>query len=231
MVIYIDNDLLIINKPSGILVIPDGFSKELPYLKSILEADHGRLWTVHRLDKDTSGVLVFARNPDAHRSLSEAFRNRQVDKIYHALCSGCPDWQQTTARFPLKVNGDRSHRTVFDQEKGKPAITDFALLSDSNSLALSLIEAHPHTGYTHQIRAHLSLLGLPILGDPLYRYPKSWQGPRITGDQIPPFNRTALHAIQISFIHPKTAQPLIVSAPYPDDFANLVNQIKKEPAK
>ena len=117
-----------------------------------------------------------------------------------ALCSGVPDWQDQTINLPLRVDGDRRHRTILDPVNGKPARTEVRLLQSMQTYCL--IEARPSTGYTHQIRAHLALVGLPLLGDPLYGYPPSWDGPRADLSALPPFPRTALHAREISFTHP-----------------------------
>jgi RluA family pseudouridine synthase len=181
----------------------------------------GRLFVVHRLDKDTSGVVLFARNADCHRDLNLQFAERQVTKVYWALVAGSPTWETKTIDAPLRINGDRSHRTVVDYKEGKPAISEARLIQQFSEWAL--IEITPHTGYTHQIRAHLSSLGLPLLGDPLYRYPPQWNGTRIDAHLLPIMARTALHALKISFRHPVSAEIISVQAPIPDDIQNLIN--------
>ncbi len=165
--IYDDDDLVIVNKPAGLLTIRDGYSASLPYLLRSLEVHYGRLWVVHRLDKETSGIVVFARNSQSHRILNQQFENRQVKKIYHALVNGSPKWNEKTAALPLRVNGDRRHRTIVDPTRGKPARTELWVLKRWKEV--SLIGAIPLTGYTHQIRAHLSAEGFPILADSLYQ--------------------------------------------------------------
>ena len=104
--IYSDENLLVLNKPAGISVLPEGWDKDAPYLVKMLEAEYGRLWVVHRLDKMTSGVMVFARNAEAHRDLSIQFEKHQVEKVYHALAAGNPRWEEHTARHPLRADGD-----------------------------------------------------------------------------------------------------------------------------
>jgi RluA family pseudouridine synthase len=219
-VLWSDDDLLIVNKPSDLRVIPDGYNPSLPTLVRLLEPMWGRLFVVHRLDKDTSGVIIFARGADSHRSLNQQFAERQVHKTYWALVAGLPGWEAKTIDLPLRINGDRSHRTVVDYKEGKPASTTARVLKRFETW--SWVETSPHTGYTHQIRAHLSSIGHPLLGDALYRYPPQWNGPRVDPASLPAFARTALHALEVSFHHPVTAEPLSFKAPLPDDFQVLL---------
>ncbi len=224
MILYSDEHILAIDKPSGLLSIPDGYNRSLPTVQSTLEPAWGKLYIVHRLDKDTSGVLLLARSAEAHRLLDRQFARHEVEKVYHALCAGAPPWNDLLVDLPLRVNGDRSHRTVVDSLKGKPAWTDLQVLRRFEGFCL--IEARPRTGYTHQIRAHLSSIGLPLLGDPLYRIPNAYQGPRPDLALAPAFQRTALHAVNLAFHHPVTLQRLELSAPCPPDFQQLLSGLK-----
>jgi len=215
-----DEAVLAVNKPAGMLTIRDGYDPALPYLSGRLQERYGRVWTVHRLDKDTSGVILFARSAEAHRLLNRQFEDKQVRKVYHALAWGVPEWTETRAEYPLRVDGDRRHRTVIDPRNGKPASTTLRVLETYPSVGASLIEARPTSGYTHQIRAHLTHLGFPLLGDALYARPDAVAG-------FPPLlTRTALHAAQISFIHPLAQEVLTVNAPYPDDFQQALEQLR-----
>ncbi len=221
VILYSDADLLVINKPSGLLSIPDGYNPALPSVQTLLEEEWGRLYIVHRLDKDTSGVFLLARTPETHRTLDRQFADRKVKKIYHALCIGTPTWKNKTIKAPLRVNGDRSHRTIVDAARGKPAQTEVTLLEQFQGYCL--IEAQPTTGYTHQIRAHLSSIGHPILGDPLYRLPPNLKSTPIDLQVFHTISRTALHAFSISFFHPVNAEWLTIQAPYPTDIQNLLS--------
>ena len=219
-IFWSDEDLLVVDKPAGLRVIPDGYDPQLPTLVGLLQSEWGKLWVIHRLDKDTSGVILFARSAEAHRSLNQQFASRLVSKVYHAFAAGSPDWDQRKVNFPLRINGDRGHRTIVDLHKGKPAHTDLKVVK--RQPLYCLIEARPHTGYTHQIRAHLAACGLPLLGDPLYQYPPSWTGSKVDLKSLPLIGRTALHALEIHFQHPGTGQEMVFSAPYPSDFQILI---------
>jgi len=215
IVLWSDLFLVVVNKPSGLLTLPDGYDPALPYISQLLEPEFGRMWIVHRLDKDTSGLLVLARTAEAHRFLNTAFETRQVTKIYHALVADCPEWDERRVSLPLRANGDRQHRTVVDARKGKPAITNLRVLERFSQWAL--IEASPETGRTHQIRAHLAVAGFPILGDALYG--------RDEGQFI---QRVALHARSLAFPHPVTGEVISFQAPYPEDFIRVLELLRKQ---
>jgi len=225
LVLYSDESILVVNKPAGLLSVSDGYHRELPTIRSRLEPQWGRCWIVHRLDKDTSGVMIIARTPEAHRTLNRQFASREVRKVYHAICAGSPGEDEWQITFPLRINGDRNHRTVVDQDQGKPALTTIRVLRRMKYACL--VAALPHTGYTHQIRAHLSSSGFPILGDPLYRIPRTFTGPLPELSALPFFPRPALHAFQIHFLHPATGQSMEFTAPHPSDFQSLLDQLSK----
>lgn len=211
--IYQDPSLLVVNKPAGLPVLSDGWEKDSPYLLQQLERDHGHLFIVHRLDKFTSGVIIFARSAEAHRLLNDQFESRQTCKIYHVILSGLPAWDEHTARHPLRLNVGHRHRTVVDHSRGKPSETQFHLLQRFSDTCLA--EARPATGRTHQIRVHAYALGFPLLGDSLYSAPPT--------NLIP---RPALHALSLEFVHPLTNARLFFTAPYPEDFQNALNTLK-----
>ena len=211
-ILHIDDHILIVDKPAGISVLPDGWDPDSPYLLKMLEAEHGRLWVIHRLDKLTSGVLLFARSAEAHRHLSIQFERREVEKIYHAILAGSPPWDNKTTRFPLRANVGSRHRTVVDDRKGKPSETHFIVLERAHGHAL--VAARPFTGRTHQIRVHAYALGFPVLGDPLYGL--------LETDLIA---RPALHALSLGFRHPADDSPVQFSASYPEDFAAALDSL------
>jgi len=215
-ILWEDAALVAVNKPAGLRAIPDGYDPTLPHLHGLLSAQYGRLWVVHRLDKDTSGVMILARSAAAHRSLSLQFEQRETRKEYHALVCGAPDWEEREIDLPLRVNGDRKHRTVIDAAGGRAAFTFCRVLRRWG--AFTLLAVYPRTGYTHQIRAHLAAVGLPIAADPLYAALARPAPP-------PPIQRTALHAFQIHFTHPIQAAPMTLQAPYPADLEEAIGRL------
>ena len=206
---YQDERILVINKPSGLPVLPDGWEKDSPYLVKMLEEEFGKIFVVHRLDKVTSGVMVFARDAESHRALNIQFENREVEKIYHAIVEGHPKWEEKTAKHPLRVNVGHKHRTAVDDRNGKPSETRFRLRELYQAAAL--VEATPKTGRTHQVRVHARALGHTLVGDILYGAAES---------KI--IVRPALHALTLTFAHPVTQERLTFKAEYPPDFARAL---------
>ena len=215
LVLWEDDALLVVNKPAGMLVIPGGFDRSTPLVK-VLRERFGNLWVVHRLDRDTSGVLVFARTAHAHRALNTQFQERQVAKVYHALVCGDPPWTARTVSLPLRPNGDRRHRTVVDHERGKPARTRFRVLE--RFVGYTLVAAMPESGRRHQIRVHLAALKLPIVADALYGAPAT--------DETISLRRIALHAFSLSLRHPSEGTTMTFEAPYPTDMASALEQLR-----
>lgn len=211
---YQDESLLVVDKPSGILSIPHGYDSSLPYLGGLLEPYFGKIWMVHRLDKETSGLLVLARNIEAHRELNREFREREVHKTYHCLVTPAPDWDSLAMTEPLLVDADREHRTRVDLIHGKPACTEARTLLRKDPFAL--LACSISTGLRHQIRAHLYFHGLHIPGDSLYAPRKlveaeSWK-----------FSRMMLHSWRLKFTHPLTHEPMDFVAADPDEFLQVL---------
>jgi len=204
-IIYEDTHLIVIDKPPGLSVLPDGWEKNSEYLIKILEAEHGKIFVVHRLDKITSGVIVFARDAETHRALNTQFENHEAQKTYHAVLEGNPKWNEKVARHPLRSNVGHKHRTMVDDKNGKPSETRFRVMKRYPESAL--VEAKPMTGRTHQIRVHAYALGHPLVEDVLYGARDLYGIPR-----------PMLHAQSLSFIHPATNEKLKFSAPHPADF-------------
>ena len=213
-VLWVDEVLIAINKPSGLRSLPDGYDPGMPHLKSLLEPVYGRLWIVHRLDKETSGVLILARTAEAHRFLNSQFEQHIARKVYHALLKGSPEWDDKLVDLPLHPNGDRRHRTIVDAQRGKPAATRLHVLLRFK--AYTLVEASPETGRTHQIRAHLAAIGFPLPGDKLYG-----------GDApIPTLEGFALHARSLTLKHPTTGELISIEAPYPAALQSVLKQLQ-----
>lgn len=213
--IFLDNHILVINKPANLSVLPEGWDKDAAYLVKTLEEQFEKIWVVHRIDKITSGIIVFALNAEAHRSLNIQFEKHQVEKKYHALINGVPKWEEKTTRFPLRVNVGHKHRTMVDNRNGVSAETKFKV--EERYQASTLVEAMPMTGRTHQIRVHAYALGYPLIGDVLYSAPESNV-----------IARPALHAFSLIFSHPVTNERVSFQAEYPEDFQKSVHLLRSK---
>lgn len=230
-------DFIVVLKPAGVSVIPErpgmpefaGAGTEPP-LTELLAPAYGKLYVVHRIDKETSGLVLMARTKAAHAGLSLAFQERRVEKVYRAIVAGRPEWEETACELRLRSDGDRQHRTVIDARRGKQTRTSFKLLSALGPY--SLVEARPETGRTHQIRVHLASLGHPVLCDGLYGsgkpillsdFKRGRRGDPF--DERPLLSRLALHALSLSL--ESGGERLAFEAPYPRDFQALLNQLEK----
>ena len=231
--LYDDEDIVVVSKRSGLLVAADRYDEGARRLDLAVEKEFGQLFAVHRIDKDTSGAVVYARNADAHRALSMQFEQRKIQKVYHCLVHGRPQWSKLHEATPLLPDADSRHRTVTNQRIGKPSETDFRNLGSCGPY--SWLEACPRTGRTHQIRAHLRHLGIFIVGDPLYSgnqrgvflsdFKRKWNGD--TDEERPLLSRLALHAWRITLAHPRTGERMTFTAPYPRDLEAVRNQLAK----
>ncbi len=232
-VVFEDSDIIVFNKASGILTAADRYDNDAPRLDVLAEEKHGKLLAVHRIDKDTSGLIVYAKTKESHRSLSMAFEKKDVKKVYHALVYGRPLWEEYLCDAALMIDGDAKHRSVVNKRQGKPSKTELKFLGSCN--AFSWIEARPITGRTHQIRAHLLHEGFQIVCDPLYGgnqkaiklsdIKRSWKGDVFT--ERPLLNRLALHAYSLEFEHPSTGKKMSFIAPYSKDMDSLRKQLAK----
>ena len=216
-ILFEDDDLIVINKPPGLVVHPGAGHREHTLVNALLNhcetlsgiGGKERPGIVHRLDKETSGCLVVAKNDATHRDLSEQFAARTVEKIYLALVAG--KLPKTAGVIEGKIGRHPIHRKRMSATtlRGRGAKTEYRVVRSSNRA--SLIQCRPHTGRTHQIRVHLHHLGHPVLGDKVY-------APRLAKD----FPRQMLHAWKLGFRHPRTEEWKSFEAPLPDDFAAAI---------
>lgn len=201
-------DILAVDKPEGLASIHEQ-GKEC--LLSLLSAQFpDKLYVVHRLDKEVSGVILFARNAATHKFLTQQFGQHQVDKTYIALTHGVIRKDRGIIDKPLREFG--SGRVSVDAERGKPSLTEFRVIERFESY--TLVEAHPRTGRRHQIRAHLYSIGHPLVGDLRY-------GDRAAQSQFP---RLMLHAKRVTFRLP-SGETWIVEAPIPESFRAVLANI------
>jgi tRNA pseudouridine32 synthase/23S rRNA pseudouridine746 synthase len=218
---------LAVDKPPGRLVIP-GRCREEQSLVEELSAVHGRLFVVHRLDRGTSGVLVFARTAEAHRAVNLAFDRGEPRKRYLALVTGTPAAAEFRVDVPIApARRGRMRPARPGDPRGKPSVTVVRLLEAFPVCAwaggpLCLVEALPETGRTHQIRVHLAHAGHPLAVDPDYGTGKPLCGP--DGREL--LVRTPLHAGRLELGHPTTGQPLVLEAPLPADLAGALEALR-----
>jgi RluA family pseudouridine synthase len=232
IILWEDESLLVINKPPGLLTLPDGHDPDLPHVKAVLEPQYGQLWIVHRLDRETSGVLLLARGAESHRALNSQFESRQVKKVYHALVKGTPDWKERQVDLPLLPDADRNHRTLVDHRQGKPARTQLRVLESYRRY--SLVEALPETGRTHQIRVHLLSTGHPIAcdqmygdGEPVFLSEVKANYRPGKGEERPLLARLGLHAWELRLQHPVSGEAVLYQAPHSKDFGAVITQFRK----
>lgn len=226
-VLYEDQNLVVIHKPPFVSSVPDR-QGEAPSILSVAKEIYTDIQVAHRLDRETSGVMLLARNDETYRSLSMAFENRQVQKIYHAVTPGPTAYQNAYVDLPLRET--KKNVMVIDRA-GKEAITIFNTLE--NFKHFSMVECKPQTGRMHQIRIHLSASHSPIVGDLLYggkmpflsQIKRKYKISKLDEQEKPMFGRVALHASEIRFeLH---GEPWHFTAPYPNDLEVFVKLLRK----
>ena len=230
-IIFQNEDFIAVNKPSGLLTIPDREGKEVS-LKTLLREQFDEVFTVHRLDRDTSGIVVFALNEQMHKHLSQQFEARETRKIYNGLVLGKPMETEGVINEPIAEHPTkRGYMTVW--RKGKESITEYTVLESFRFY--SWMQFHILTGRTHQIRVHMKHLGNPIVCDPLYGdgkpvfissiKRKKFNLAKNEEEERPILSRLALHASQLKFeLDQKTYK---LEAPLPKDLRALLQQLRK----
>jgi len=224
-------DWIALNKPPGLLSIPDREGKEVS-LKAILQDKFGEIFTVHRLDRDTTGVIIFAKTAEAHRFLSQQFEERTVEKRYLGLVNGIPTDKEGRMESPIGEHpSKRGMMAVL--KKGKPSMTDYEVKEEFGKYAL--VEFIIHTGRTHQIRVHAQELGHPIVCDELYgdgkpifisSLKKNFKLSKSEFEERPILSRLGLHAALLSFTD-EDGRKYSLEAELPKDMRALIQQLRK----
>ena len=234
-IIFEDDQIVIVNKPSGLLTIPDRHSPEKPNLATQLQKIFGKIFTVNRLDRETSGIICFAKTAEAHLALSQAFQNRTVKKKYLTVVTGNlmeEEGRIETGLSPDPVNPGKMKVT----KGGKKSLTLYKVLERFK--ACNYVEAEIMTGRMHQIRVHFKSIGHPCYVDKLYGKNESISIKDIKQRnlnmskvpdtvEIPLINRTTLHASKLVITHPVTEEEMTFEAPLPKDMKALINQLRK----
>jgi 23S rRNA pseudouridine955/2504/2580 synthase/23S rRNA pseudouridine1911/1915/1917 synthase len=231
-IVYEDDDIVAYNKPSGLLSIPDRYNAEIPCLYHMAAKDYPQLFVVHRLDKDTSGLITFAKNEESHKYMSQLFESRDVEKYYLTIVNGRPFKEKGSIVAPIAEHPTHKGRMSI-QKKGRFAHTDYEIEKTWNQF--SLLRLRIHTGRTHQIRVHMQHLGNPIVCDPFYgsggtlllsSIKKKFKLAENAEEERPLLSRLALHASQLKFTNSK-GEKQEINAPLPKDLAVTIKQLDK----
>lgn len=230
-IVFENDDFLVTDKDAGIPVIPERWEREGGSLFDLLSQSFPGIATAHRIDKDTSGLVVWVKHKDAARHMTEVLERGAMTKEYLALVEGRVRSDRFSCDLPLLVDGDRQHRTVVDQRHGKESRTDF--VRDEVFGRYSVLIATLGTGRTHQIRAHLASMGTPLCGDALYggkslrlsAFKRDWSGDE--GEERPFLGRPGLHARRVVFPLMGNLAEQECMAPLPKDLATSIKQLRK----
>ena len=230
-VVFEDEHLIVVDKPAGLVVHPAAGNQEGTLVNALLHHCAGRLsgiggvarpGIVHRIDKDTSGLMVVAKSDAAHEGLARQFADHSIERAYLAVCNGHPNPSEGTVSERIgRSDANRKKMAVLpkDSSRGKHAVTRYKMLRKMNDC--SLVECRLETGRTHQVRVHLASIGHALVGDPVYGRTTPALRPILKSLD---FRRQALHAAVLGFIHPVTGHRLSFSSDLPSDMAELIDQ-------
>mgnify|MGYP001433610394 CR=1 FL=1 len=214
-ILFEDEHLVVVAKEAGELVVPSPWTlKPQTLLGRIQVARPGRTWAVHRLDRETSGIVIFARSKRALKSLHDQFQERKIKKVYHVIVEGVVQRNQGVLTQRLEKAGHWTKGQVAKAGSGKHARTEFAVMERYKGH--TLLEAKPTTGRFHQIRIHFKQMGYPLACDAVYN-----KGAKFM------LERLSLHASRMTFRHPVTRQVLELGCPWPDDFSGAIEKLRK----
>jgi 23S rRNA pseudouridine1911/1915/1917 synthase len=232
-ILYEDEALVVLNKPAGLVVHPASGHERHTLVNALLHHCGAQLsgiggvarpGIVHRLDKETSGCMVVAKNDETHLALSAQFSGRKISKIYHAIVCGEMQRDQGEIRAAIARHSSHRKRMTVDDNVGREARTTYRVLERLRGSTLA--EVKLHTGRTHQIRVHFQYLGYPLVGDPTYGQRQNSRLADLTGYAAP---RHMLHALELAFIHPRSGKRLSFVAPRPADFEDALQALRTPP--
>ncbi|MCT2399721.1 RluA family pseudouridine synthase [Novosphingobium mangrovi (ex Huang et al. 2023)] len=230
-VVFEDEDLIVVDKPAGLVVHPAAGNLDGTLVNALLHHCRGQLsgiggvarpGIVHRIDKDTSGLLVVAKTDRAHEGLAAQFADHSIERAYLAVVAGRPvPLAGTVTGSIARSNTNRKKMAIVEDGRGKHAVTHYRTLESLKGA--SLVECRLETGRTHQVRVHMSSIGHMLLGDPVYGRTPSAIRPIL---QKLGFSRQALHAAELGFIHPVTGERVHFVSPIPDDMRTLIDELQ-----
>ncbi|MBU6340644.1 MAG: RluA family pseudouridine synthase [Bacteroidetes bacterium] len=233
-ILFEDEQILVVNKPAGLLTIPDRAGLQTSLLKW-LQQRYDNVYTVHRLDRETSGLLCFARNEAAHRHLSIQFEKHTVDKFYFALIDGILHHEEGEIDKPIGEHPTISGKMAIVHQGGKPSLTFYRVAERFKHFTLA--EVLIKTGRTHQIRVHFNSIGYPLAVDALYGRRaafflseikgRNYKSGKFSEEERAIMERTSLHAARLRLDHPVSLERLEFKSPIPKDFQALLTQLRK----
>lgn len=231
-ILFEDDHLLALNKQPDLLTLPDRFDARLPNLRTMLTERYGEIFIVHRLDKQTSGAILFAKDAETHRSLSVQFQTRNVRKLYHAIVGGVLERDEMEIDIPIEPDPARKG-LMRPSVHGKKSLTIITVVKRFRMA--TLLSCELVTGRTHQIRVHCATIGHPLLVDADYGTSDGFYVSSIkrrynlarNTEERPLISRLTLHSARLEFTHPFTQETLALEAPYPKDFSATLRVLDK----
>ncbi len=231
-ILFEDEHIVVLSKPAGLLSLPDRFDTTLPNLRTMMVEKYGEIFIVHRIDRDTSGIMMVCKTAEAHKILSEQFETREVRKIYHAVVQGRVEQEEMAIDIPLQADPQRPG-LMSPSVRGKESLTQVRVLKRFR--LATLLECELITGRQHQIRVHCAAIGHPLLIDADYSENTEFMLSSVKRkynvgkhqEEKPLMSRTTLHASRLEFRHPATHETMSFENPYPKDFKALLQTLEK----
>lgn len=231
-IIYEDKYLVAVNKLAGILAVPDRYNPNIINLKQLLYEKYGEIFVVHRLDKGTSGIMIYAKDAQTHKAFNDMFENQEIEKIYHVLVRGIFPKNEIDIDIPIMPSQGRKGMSI-PSARGKQSLTKVKVLDRYDRA--TMLECDLVTGRSHQIRVHLSTLGFPLYVDVDYGGYESFKisdfkkrfNLKKNTEERPILDRLSMHAYSMKFIHPRTNNEVYIKADYHRDFAAMVQLLGK----